>query len=269
MSKTVDIESLFVKTRADFPEALREDGWYIAFVRRVVYTSAPSMSHIAYMYLTLQASTALALQRPELIPQLFTHLTTLPSFSTFESRRRLSARLRDTLLKSWLVVGIPVVVSSLPLLVAAERAVDPALVEPESSSLPYPSSQLSAAEVDTRGTQFIQTLYQQNLEPIFSTWGAHRPAFEWLEKSIIYGHFISDHTILSPVETELVIMPGILAQGLGAPAVWHIRGMLRLGVPREDVQAVVNSVKYITSTLGVDSAHWPGVDDVPASDLNG
>lgn len=93
-------------------------------------------------------------------------------------------------------------------------------------------------EVSQRGTTFMQTLYAQNLTSLFSTWGSHREDFEYLEKNIIYGLYLSDHGVLSPIEAEVVILTAIMCQGLKAPTIWHLRGLRRLGISAEDVEAL-------------------------------
>ena len=108
----------------------------------------------------------------------------------------------------------------------------------------------------------MQTLYAQHLAPIFATWGSHRSDFEYLEKEIIYGMFLSDHSILSAVETELVILTSIICQGLRAPAIWHLRGLRRLGVSAADVESVEAATEVIAKWAGKDTQAWPRVDDV-------
>lgn len=243
-----DLPSLpFQELYESFPTRFRENGWYISV-----------------------AATVIALQRPELIASLYNHTATLHDYASLQARRRLGARLRDVLLKEWTLVGIPVVITALAKLAEAERALDPALaIEGTNEAVEHPTPvPLSDAAIEARGTAFLQMLYQHNLEPIFSTWGSHRRTFEWVEKNVIYGLFLSDHSVLSPVESELVIIPGIMAQGLAAPAVWHLRGMRRLGVPREDVQGVVDCVKRVAQLLGVDTTSWPDADSVSEADLH-
>ena len=72
------------------------------------------------------------------------------------------------------------------------------------------------------GTAFLQTLYAHNLTPIFTTWGSHRADFEYLETSIIYGLYLSDHEILSAIEAEVVILTSIMCQGLRSPTIWYV-----------------------------------------------
>jgi hypothetical protein len=44
---------------------------------------------------------------------------------------------------------------------------------------------LDMGRVRERGTAFLQTLYQQNLEPIFETWGSHSEHFRKCYRSCL------------------------------------------------------------------------------------
>lgn len=121
-------------------------------------------------------------------------------------------------------------------------------------------------ETTTRGTTTLRNLYAHNLSPIFRTFGPiHGPDFAWLERSVIYGLFLSDHTVLTPIESELVVLCSIMVQGLRAPTLWHLRGTRRLGVSSEDVEGVQGAVGRVARWCGVGEEvvnGWARVDDV-------
>lgn len=83
-----------------------------------------------------------------------------------------------------------------------------------------------------------------------------------MEETVIYGLFLSDHTVLSPVETELVILSAIMCQGLRGPTIWHLRGLRRLRVSAENVEGVQRVVESVAGWLGRDTTGWPTVKDV-------
>lgn len=74
-----------------------------------------------------------------------------------------------------------------------------------------------------------------------------------------HGLFLSDHTVLSPVETELVNLSAIMCQGLRGPIIWHQRGLRRLGVSAEDVGGVQRVVESVAVWVGRDTKGWPTV----------
>ena len=146
-------------------------------------------------------------------------------------------------MKTWTITGIPSVITAVTNLAKAEAKIRndattpiPSLLDQTKQSHYYPL-QLDT-NIERQGHNFMLDIYQHNLDPIMSTWGAHQADFEWLEKRIIYGLFLSDHTILTAVETEIVVLAAMMCQELKPPALWHVRGMRRLGVSREGVQGV-------------------------------
>ena len=55
---------------------------------------------------------------------------------------------------------------------------------------------------------------------------------------ITYGLYLSDHSILDAIDTELVVLSGIMIQNLKRETGWHLRGTRRVGVSKEDVESV-------------------------------
>jgi hypothetical protein len=66
---------------------------------------------------------------------------------------------------------------------------------------------------------------------------AHRD-FRWISEQITYGLYLSDHRILDGVDTELVVLPGLMLQNLRRETGWHLRGIRRIGVKGEDVERI-------------------------------
>lgn len=60
----------------------------------------------------------------------------------------------------------------------------------------------------------------------------------WLSIEITYGLYLSDHTILDKVDTELIVLSGIMIQNLALETGWHLRGTRRIGVSFEDVETI-------------------------------
>jgi hypothetical protein len=69
--------------------------------------------------------------------------------------------------------------------------------------------------------------------------------FDFISREITYGFYLSDHSILTPLETELVTLAGIMIQNLPLPTAWHLRGTRRVGVSKEDVELVQQCVCFI------------------------
>lgn len=109
----------------------------------------------------------------------------------------------------------------------------------------------------------MQRLYQENLAPIKAAWGSYGDDFMWMERAVIYGLFLSDHSVLSDVESELVILSSIMIQGLSAPTMWHLRGLRRLGISEEDTELVQQAIEAVATWAGKSVQGWPRVKDIP------
>lgn len=67
----------------------------------------------------------------------------------------------------------------------------------------------------------------------------------WLTKNITYGLFLSDHSVLNDVETEITVLTGIVMQNLTRESAWHLRGLRRIGVAKEDVEVIRECVCFL------------------------
>lgn len=188
------------------------------------------------------------------------------SCKTNEERSKLFTRLTDMLMKQSQLVGIPVIIMALSEMVKVETELGMPIPPREEQEKTSHYCRLEATrELDARGENHMNTLYQSNLEEIMSTWNAHRIDFEWLEKRIIYGLFLSDHEILNMEETSIVNISSIMCQGFMPPTMWHIRGLRRLNHTVEDVEKVCNLIKMVAQFSGKDTSDWLMAKDVDIS----
>ncbi|EDN04518.1 hypothetical protein I7I51_02397 [Histoplasma capsulatum] len=233
---TSSIPALCEKVKSLLPEDLREDQWYLLTAAALVASGKPTELGELYEYI-------LDTEYPNL---------------TLEQERRIARRFSDLLMKAWTLVGIPSVLMAVSSLAKAERFVSASNTGLEDKRINIDFEK----GISERGTKFIQLLYKQNLEPIFDTWGSYREEFVWLEKSVIYGLFLADQTVLSEVETLLVTLPSIMCQGWPGPALWHLRGLRRVGRSTEDVEKVQQAVEAVAIWSGKSIEGWPRVTDI-------
>jgi hypothetical protein len=209
------------------------------------------------------------------------HLCPDQSTTSEEQIDRVSAKLKDLLMKEWTLVGIPLVISAVPHLAnatleahVARTRHDQTIPSTSNSNLllstrgeqvarsTYTSKTLDT-EIEEQGYAFMKTIYRHNLPKIMQTWGDHQIDFEWLEKRIIYGLFLSDHSILNEIEAELVTLSSIMAQGLRQPTLWHIRGLMRMGISMEDAERVCDVVKDVAKWTGkIGTEDWIKASEV-------
>lgn len=92
-----------------------------------------------------------------------------------------------------------------------------------------------------RGEKWLKTIYAGNLSTSTDPFKAHKD-FDFISLQITYGFYLSDHSILGPLDTELVTLSGIMIQNLPLETAWHLRGTRRVGVSIQDVELVQQCV---------------------------
>lgn len=73
---------------------------------------------------------------------------------------------------------------------------------------------------------------------------------------------LSDRQILDGLDTEIVVLGVIMCQNLPRESHWHIRGLRRLGLPKEDVQMVCDCVREVARFCGLELDRIPPVESV-------
>ncbi|RDW88382.1 hypothetical protein BP6252_00414 [Coleophoma cylindrospora] len=112
-----------------------------------------------------------------------------------------------------------------------------------------------------RGETWLKTIYKHNLGTSIGPLAAHRD-FDKISREITYGLYLSDMSILNEIETELVVLSGILIQNLPRESTWHLRGLRRVGASMEDVEIVQQCVEMVAEYAGVKLDRLPRVQDI-------
>jgi hypothetical protein len=130
-------------------------------------------------------------------------------------------------------------------------------------------------DMQKRGEKTINSIYGPLLPSIFTGFGTHREDTVHMEVAHVYGLYLSDHTVLNALESEVVVLTAILCTGLRSPGLWHLRGLGRLlgarGADAENsVKDVIRGVKMavmaVVEWCGMEERvrlmEWPNVGDV-------
>ena len=70
----------------------------------------------------------------------------------------------------------------------------------------------------------------------------------WISANITYGLYLSDRQILDDIDTEMVVLSGIMIQNLKRETGWHLRGTRRVGVSYEDVETIQQCVCFFLTS---------------------
>jgi hypothetical protein len=175
--------------------------------------------------------------KPEHAVNLYNYLISKPQFSKPESRKALIRRLREALVKNVSIQGVCKPLEALFSISKVER--------PEDKDYSCSRENWQAGpENRKRGEKWLNTIYKSNLSTATDQFAAHKD-FDFISREITYGFYLSDHSILTPLETELVTLAGIMIQNLPLETAWHLRGTRRVGVSMEDVELVQQCVSCL------------------------
>ncbi|OCK80492.1 hypothetical protein K432DRAFT_393012 [Lepidopterella palustris CBS 459.81] len=231
-SSSEKVLPLFTNLTQTFPsQSLGDDKWYL---------------------IALAALTGAG--KPELAPDLYLHLISQPSYSTSSSRQALTRRLRETLVKCVAIYGVCRPLEAIFAIDSVQREED------KDYSFSRENWQCDAANYE-RGTAWLGRIYTHNMAPIDEKFKAQKD-FGWISRNITYGLYLSDHSILNDIETELVVLAGIMIQNLKNETAWHLRGSRRVGISNENVEKVHQCIELIADFAGVKLDKVPRVADV-------
>jgi hypothetical protein len=202
----------------------------------------------------LAITTIAASPDPERADQLYLHLCSQPANSAPAARQAIVRRLREALVKSVPIVGVCKPIEAILSIGKVEREED------KDYTFTREGWQCDQANHD-RGAAWMQKLYSRNTTGTLNLFAAHKD-FSWVSEEITYGLFLSDRQVLDDVDTQLVVLPGIMSQNLPNETHWHIRGTRRLGLPKEEVQVIWDCVQLVAQFFDVKLNKVPTVEQV-------
>ncbi|KAF2194918.1 hypothetical protein K469DRAFT_698481 [Zopfia rhizophila CBS 207.26] len=229
---TEEAIELFRAIEDKFPsKTLGDDKWYIVTLAAIVGGGQPAFA-----------------------PTLYSQLIQRREYATPEERRALMRRIREALVKLVCIVGV-----CKPL--EAIFDID-AITRPEDKDYSFSREGWKCDEVNRqRGFAWQDRIYKHNQAKIDEILSSQKD-FDWLSKNITYGLYLSDHTILNDIETELVVLAGIMIQNLPRETAWHLRGTRRIGVSKEDVESIQQCIELVAKFCGLVLHKVPRVADI-------
>ncbi|KAK0787160.1 hypothetical protein LTR91_015301 [Friedmanniomyces endolithicus] len=246
-----DALQLFKVIEENFPtQTLGEERWYILAV-----SSAKSPTDHLRHLLTAhdQISAITAGGHPGFAKDLYLYLISKPEFGTPDQRQALMRRLREALVKLVPVVGVPKPLEAVFSMGEVERD--------EDKDYSFSREHWQSGEANKqRGRDWLAQIYRHNDARTADMMAAQKD-FRWLSIEITYGLYLSDHTILDGIDTELVVLSGIMMQNLARETGWHLRGTRRSGVSFEDVEVIQQCIEKVAAFCGLQLTRVPRVKD--------
>jgi len=222
---------LFQKIESSFPETLGSQRWYLIMIACLCGGAQPQFCANLYSYLISQ-----------------------PAYATSEARKALIKRIREALVKCVSIIGVCRPLEAIFKINEIERPED------KDFSFSRENWQCDAENLE-RGKDWLHKIYRHNHSSNEKKFEAHQD-FAWISYNITYGLYLSDHSILDEIDTELVVLSGILIQNLPSETHWHLRGSRRVGISLEDVEKVHQNCETIAEFCRVRVDKVPRVADI-------
>ncbi|KAF1993258.1 hypothetical protein P154DRAFT_527882 [Amniculicola lignicola CBS 123094] len=191
---------------------------------------------------------------PEMADQLYLYIISKPEYSQSSERQALVRRLREVLVKLVSIIGVCKPLEAVIAIMKTEKEED----------RDYSFSRENWNRDDAnheRGMDWMQKIYTHNIGPTLDLFKAHQD-FKWISTEITYGLYLSDRQVLDDLDTELLVLVGIMIQNLRLETHWHIRGARRVGMSKKDVETILGCVRKVATFMGVALTKIPTVDEV-------
>ncbi|RVD83662.1 uncharacterized protein DFL_005442 [Arthrobotrys flagrans] len=229
---TEELLALFRDVQESFPRGLGGERWYLMLFATLTY----------------------ALPNPTALSSLYTHLISLPQYSTPSSRQSLIRRIRETLVKLVSLIGVAKPLLLIWTIATLEREED------RDFTCTRQNWKCDSKNLEN-GTNWLKTIYRGDMKEVDGRFRGHED-FKWISYNITYGLYLSDHSVLDPVESELVVLCGLLIQNLGPVTAFHLKGLRRVGVGKEDVEGVHVCCEKVARLCGIPLDKVPRVADI-------
>lgn len=204
--------------------------------------SHPSLPrHTWYL---VAATTLTILNRPDEIPQVYRYALEqggrdADAAPDAAEQRRISRRLREALIKASAVGGVPKAINSLLSLKEATPAeLQDAPGAPSPTGRRKDMFETPPAQILERGQLFFDRLYGKIAKRVMGQMDRSGTEDLGLTARLVYGYLLSNTQILSPIETSIVMIAGLIPQDVNPQLKGHLRGALNGGATVEEVRAV-------------------------------
>ncbi|KAI9678829.1 MAG: hypothetical protein M1817_005889 [Caeruleum heppii] len=203
------------------------------------------------------------LNRPEEIPKVFGSVLengvgregTIGRKPGYDEQIRWARRMREALVKSAPIAGLPKTINAL---LALKTATPPSLLDLPSPRSPSshtlrPTHTLSTPipEVLHRGQRFFDRIYGKIAPRVMGQMENCGTEDLGIVARLMYGYVLSDIKVLSAVECSWVLIAGLIPQDVNPQLKGHLKGALNNGATVEQVHAVREVVIRICEAAGM------------------
>ncbi|KAK7022888.1 hypothetical protein VNI00_016875 [Paramarasmius palmivorus] len=175
---------------------------------------------------------------PSGVPAIFNFVATPPT-----ERLVLVRKMKDAIFKAGMLFGYPKAINGL---LELHNILPPELRDTE----PFRNQTTSLPSLTQSGYEYFTTVYGDTAKSVDTLLRDIYPDMGFFSTTLAYGFVYSYTSILSPTETALCIIAGLVIADTQRQLEWHLAGAKRLGVPDGEVEAVRKIVGEVIHRAG-------------------
>ncbi|KGO52233.1 hypothetical protein PEX1_032880 [Penicillium expansum] len=166
-------------------------------------------------------------------------------------RRHILQRILETLIKGTMLYGVPRLLNSFyPLVSYVEKE---GLLEGTSPEpvLDVRKNMANPFDLQERGLKYFQNIYRDDMDKIFAPMHKFAPDIKQLSVLLEYGPYLSETSILSPIETSQITIAALVALDVPMQVKWHMRGLIRNQGTADMVEYALHIAEIVRVAEGV------------------
>ncbi|RAH84254.1 hypothetical protein BO86DRAFT_397120 [Aspergillus japonicus CBS 114.51] len=185
--------------------------------------------------------------------------------TSLSEEKHIQRRLKEAILKTSILYGVPRSLQALLPLFATLREEQIDHYGPRTEAL---ANGETDADRQRRAREYFDTLWtpaaaQANRDKNFE----YQPDLYLLNLEKIYELWISEDTILSPVETQMCNLAALVCGGSPVQAMWHARGVVRHGGTKEQIAFAQAIALAVAVEYGCRIGAVVPVEEIPFGDV--
>ncbi|KAL9083710.1 MAG: hypothetical protein Q9159_005610 [Coniocarpon cinnabarinum] len=159
--------------------------------------------------------------------------------------------IREALVKSTAILGLPLTINSL---LSLSRATPPSLLDPPLSPSPTSRSvelSVPSSQILHRGSHFFAQTYGKVAARVMGQMDRCGTEDLGLTARLMYGYLLSNESVLGKKATSFCLIAGLVPLDVGPQLKGHLRGASNNGASLEEVRAVRGAVVEVCQAAGM------------------
>ncbi|KAJ5646850.1 hypothetical protein N7490_003222 [Penicillium lividum] len=115
----------------------------------------------------------------------------------------------------------------------------------------YKAAIANTTTAQERGLKYFQNIYRDDMDKLFAPMHKYAPDIKQLSVLLEYGPYLSETSILNPIETSQITIAALLPLDVPTQVKWHMRGLIRNQGNIEMVKYALDIAKMICDGEGV------------------